>query len=118
MAKPDPKLLDAKLKPFTKRTRRMLPSEAEKMSGLLSHWDLGDDRLYHTFKFKKYEHVKEFTNRVMNIWTDTPNHIGYVMALENAVEVCQWTPAVHCLTEHDFIIGAKIHMLQLIDCPK
>ena len=73
-------------------------------------WEVRDDKLQRTFKFKTFLRAMQFVNRIAEVAEAEGHHPDFSVHY-NRVEVVVWTHAIGGLSENDFIVAAKISAL-------
>lgn len=76
-------------------------------------WQVVDNKkLYRKFSFVNYKHTMSFVNRVADI-ADEEGHHPVMHVNYGSVEIELWTHAINGLSDNDFILAAKIDMLDI-----
>ncbi len=76
----------------------------------VSQWKLKDIVLERSFEFKGFEEAMDFVNKVAKI-AQQQNHHPDIHIYYNKVALELSTHKINNLTEHDFILAAKINSL-------
>lgn len=75
-------------------------------------WKIKDNhRIYREFSFVNYRQTIDFVNKVANLAEDEGHH-PVMHVYYGRVEIELWTHAANGLTENDFILAAKIDILE------
>lgn len=89
-------------------TLPLTETEAKQLSSQIPNWELGEDRIERTFKFKKFAETVDFFNEVAAIAEEEGHHPDFMIKGVRNLTLTLWTHAVNGLTENDFIVAAKI----------
>ena len=73
-------------------------------------WEVRDDKLHRTFRFRDFKAAMQFINRMAEIAEVEGHHPDFAVHY-NRVDVTVWTHAIDGLSENDFILAAKIDVL-------
>ncbi|MBM3274188.1 MAG: 4a-hydroxytetrahydrobiopterin dehydratase [Candidatus Sericytochromatia bacterium] len=85
-------------------------SQAKTLLAELSGWEVRDDKLVRTFKFKDFAAAMAFLNRVAEV-AEAENHHPDFCVHYRIVDMSIWTHAIGGLSENDFILAAKVNRL-------
>jgi len=73
-------------------------------------WDLQEEKLHKTFRFKGFLQAIDFVNAMARLAESEGHHPNFCVNYRE-VEVQIWTHAIGGLSENDFILAAKIDTL-------
>jgi len=100
-------LLDKKCVPCEGGVPKLNLEEAEQLRQEIPTWQLKEEKLYKSFKFKTFMDSIGFVNRMAEV-AEAENHHPNFGVDYNKVNVTIWTHAVGGLSENDFILAAKL----------
>jgi len=100
-------LTNKKCVPCDGGTQKLSPEETAPLLNSISGWEIQGERLFKTFKFKKFMGSIDFIGQMAQI-AEAENHHPDFCVHYNKVEVSIWTHAIGGLSENDFILAAKI----------
>lgn len=103
-------LLARKCVPCEGDVPRLGPARVAELLKEVDRWEVGDDKLHRTFKFKSFIRAIQFVNRMAEVAEAEGHHPDFSVHY-NRVEVVVWTHAIGGLSENDFIMAAKISAL-------
>jgi 4a-hydroxytetrahydrobiopterin dehydratase len=88
-------------------TPALLPEQIEKLLPQVPAWEVREQRLRRTLKFKDFNQSMAFVNRMAEVAESEGHHPDFCVHYAN-VEVTLWTHTVGGLSENDFILAAKL----------
>ena len=86
--------------------------EAKKILVKTPNWELKKNKIEREFVFKNFVDAMKFVNKVGDI-AESEGHHPDIHIYWNKVKLELWTHSVKGLSENDFIVAAKINILQL-----
>lgn len=86
------------------------PDEVAALLREVEGWGLGAERLEKRLKFRDFNHLMAFVNRMADLAEREGHHPDFAVHY-NILDIAVWTHAVGGLTENDFILAAKIDAL-------
>ena len=92
----------------------MSPLNEDAINELLKQitaWTLRNGHLYKKFKFKNFVEAMKFVNFVADVAEQEGHHPNNFSVHYNKVEIELWTHAINGLSENDFIVAAKIDVI-------
>lgn len=89
----------------------MAPDEVKKYLTQVKSWYSDDKKIWKEFKFKNFVETMGFVNKVALLAQEEGHHPDMFVAYSR-VKVELWTHAIGGLSENDFILAAKIDMLE------
>ncbi len=85
----------------------MTEKEAKAMLKKVEGWELKENKIRKTFRFKDFKESMKFVNRVADIAEEEGHHPNIFISW-NKVTLTLTTHAIGGLSENDFILAAKI----------
>ena len=92
-------------------TPRLTDAEAARLRAAVSDWTLADQRLRRRFVFRDFVAAMAFVNRMAALAESEGHHPDFAVHYRQ-VDVEIWTHAIGGLSENDFILAAKIDLLE------
>ncbi|MBI2355765.1 MAG: 4a-hydroxytetrahydrobiopterin dehydratase [Candidatus Doudnabacteria bacterium] len=105
------KLTHRKCVPCESGMPPMAPDEVKKYLTQVKSWYSDDKKIWKEFKFKNFVETMGFVNKVALLAQEEGHHPDMFVAYSR-VKVELWTHAIGGLSENDFILAAKIDMLE------
>jgi 4a-hydroxytetrahydrobiopterin dehydratase len=100
-------LAERKCVPCEGGVPRLSDAEAKSLLADLPGWEVREDKLARTFKFKDFRAAMAFLNRVAEV-AEGENHHPDFCVHYRVVDMTIWTHAIGGLSENDFILAAKV----------
>ena len=94
----------------------MPPLEDKKVKELqksVPQWSLEEGKLVRRFKFKDFKEAIQFVNKVADLAEDEGHHPNISIYGWNKVKLTFYTHAINGLSENDFIMVAKVDLIEL-----
>jgi 4a-hydroxytetrahydrobiopterin dehydratase len=98
-------------RPCEGETPRLTDAEAAGLHVDVPEWTLADARLRRRFVFGDFAHAMDFVARMAALAEREGHHPDFAVHYRQ-VDVEIWTHAIGGLSENDFILAAKIDMLE------
>jgi len=106
------KLEEQKCVPCEGGVDKMTPEKINEMLPKVENWEVHDEKLHKTFKFKDFVNAMKFLNQMADIAEAEGHHPDFCVHY-NRVDVTIWTHAIGGLSENDFILAAKLNTIQI-----
>ena len=103
-------LAKRKCVPCEKGDPKLGADQVRELLGKVRGWQARDDKIHKTFSFKDFVTAMEFLNRVAEV-AESEGHHPDLCVHYSRVDFTVVTHAVGGLSEHDFILAAKIDAL-------
>ncbi|MBM3270023.1 MAG: 4a-hydroxytetrahydrobiopterin dehydratase [Candidatus Sericytochromatia bacterium] len=103
-------LADRRCVPCEGGTPKLPPAAIGALAAELPGWEVRDERLVRTFKFKDFRAAMAFLGRVADVAENEGHHPDFCVHYR-VVDMTVWTHAIGGLSENDFILAAKIDRL-------
>ncbi len=84
--------------------------QAEEMMDQVPGWELRENKLARRFRFKDFKEAMAFVNKVADL-AESEGHHSDIYISWNRVRLELTTHAIKGLSENDFIMAAKVSML-------
>ena len=91
-------------------TPRLTGEEIAPLLSELDGWQVSDERLRKTFRFRDFAGALAFVNRIGEV-AEREQHRPDIELAWGRVSLAIWTHAIGGLSENDFILAAKIDAL-------
>jgi 4a-hydroxytetrahydrobiopterin dehydratase len=105
------KLADQTCKPVQIGTASLSRMEAEALLPQVPAWSLGEKEIRREFRFKDFGQAMDFVNNVASISNEQDHHPDIFISY-NKVRLALSTHKIGGLSMNDFIMAAKIDLLQ------
>jgi 4a-hydroxytetrahydrobiopterin dehydratase len=92
-------------------TLHLTDGEAVRLHVGVPDWTLAGDRLRRRFVFRDFAHAMDFVGRMAALAEREGHHPDFAVHYRQ-VDVEIWTHAIGGLSENDFILAAKIDLLE------
>jgi 4a-hydroxytetrahydrobiopterin dehydratase len=89
---------------------KLAPARVGELRAEVPGWDVRDDKLHRTFRFRDFKAAMQFVDRMAEVAEAEGHHPDFAVHY-NRVDVTVWTHAIDGLSENDFILAAKIDAL-------
>jgi 4a-hydroxytetrahydrobiopterin dehydratase len=86
------------------------PEESVQLLTIIPEWEIAENKLVRTFKFRNFAEALDFTNQVGKL-AEEQGHHPLIETAWGMVKVFWWTHKIDGLHRNDFIMAAKTDIL-------